>query len=279
MVSLSEVPEVVYTNDELIDRLFSYLNEGQIQEVVERTLDSEGTEKGGGIDKILQLRYSSTSSDEEEQELIRELDSIGKFAILHRILQDDDEVIEFDQLSLEERDDLSEGEFIQTRNKITSTPISELQNKIDDFLPYFEMLDLDSSFEQDGEEFTLSEIQEFLDQLGAGEDIYRMNASDEIDSDIIFSSNDELDDFTTSYTEYYVLGRVEYIFEENEEEWLIDIIDLMPGNDRESRQQRRRFLRQITSGASELLEKDVDESDFKIGYPDIRIRPMAIYLY
>lgn len=279
MVSLSEVPEVVYTNDELIDRLFSYLNEGQIQEVVERTLDSEGTEKGGGIDKILQLRYSSTSSDEEEQELIRELDSIGKFAILHRILQDDDEVIEFDQLSLDERDDLSEGEFIQTRDRITSTPISELQDKIDDFLPYFEMFDLDSSFEQDGEEFTLSEMQEFLDQIGAGEDIYRMNASDEIDSDIIFSSDDELDDFTTSYTQYYILGKVEYIFEEGEEEWLIDLIDLMPGNDRQSRQQRRRFLRQITSGASELLEKDIDESDFKIGYPDIRIRPMAIYLY
>lgn len=279
MVSLSEVPEVVYTNDELIDRLFSYLNEGQIQEVVERTLDSEGTEKGGGIDKILQLRYSSTSSDEEEQELIRELDSIGKFAILHRILQDDDEVIEFDQLSLDERDDLSEGEFIQTRDRITSTPISELQDKIDDFPPYFEMFDLDSSFEQDGEEFTLSEIQEFLDQIGAGENIYRMNASDEIDSDIIFSSDDELDDFTSSYTEYYILGKVEYIFEEGEEEWLIDLIDLMPGNDRQSRQQRRRFLRQITSGASELLEKDIDESDFKIGYPDIRIRPMAIYLY
>ncbi|WP_141465595.1 DUF6414 family protein [Salinadaptatus halalkaliphilus] len=280
MVSLSDVPEVVYTNDEIIDRLFSYLNEGQIQEVVERSLESEESDKGGGIDKIIQLRYSKTAEDEEEQELIRELDPIGKFAILHRHLQDADDITEFEALSPRKRSELEEGEFIQTRSRITSTPITELQGMMEEVMPYFDMFDIDTTFEEEGQEFTMDDIKQFLDQLGSGEDIYRLDASsDSLDANIVFSSEDTVGDLSSEYTEYYVLGRVEYLFDEGEEEWLIDIMDVMPGSDRDSRQNRRMFLKQMTSGSSKLLEKDIDESDFKIGYPDIRIRPMAIYLY
>ncbi|THE63754.1 hypothetical protein D8Y22_15525 [Salinadaptatus halalkaliphilus] len=274
------MPEVVYTNDEIIDRLFSYLNEGQIQEVVERSLESEESDKGGGIDKIIQLRYSKTAEDEEEQELIRELDPIGKFAILHRHLQDADDITEFEALSPRKRSELEEGEFIQTRSRITSTPITELQGMMEEVMPYFDMFDIDTTFEEEGQEFTMDDIKQFLDQLGSGEDIYRLDASsDSLDANIVFSSEDTVGDLSSEYTEYYVLGRVEYLFDEGEEEWLIDIMDVMPGSDRDSRQNRRMFLKQMTSGSSKLLEKDIDESDFKIGYPDIRIRPMAIYLY
>lgn len=280
MVSLSDVPEVVYTNDQLIDRLFSYLNEGDIQEIVERSLDSEGSDKGAGIDKIIQLQYSRTSTDEEEREFTRELDSIGKFAILHRHLQEDNDVTEFESLSSSKRDELEEGEFVQTKSRITTTPISELQGMMEQVLPYFDMLDIDTTVEEDGQEFTMSQIKQFLDQLGSGEDIYRLDASsDDLNADIVFSSEDGLEDHASQYTEYYVLGRVEYLFDEGEEEWLIDIMDLMPGNDRGERHERRMFLKQMASGTSDLLDRDIDESDFKMGYPDVRVRPMAIYLY
>lgn len=270
----------MYTNDELINRLFSYLNEGQIQEVIERSLESEESDKGGGIDKILQLRYSRTSTDEDEREFIRELDSIGKFAILHRRLQDDDDILEFEELSSDNRYSIEEGEFIQTKNTITSTPISELQGMLEEVMPYFEMFDIDTTVEEGGQEFTISDISQFLNQMDSGEDIYRVDASsDELDADIIFSTQGDIEDLTSNYTEYYVLGKAGYLFEEGEEEWLIDVMDMMSGTDRGSRHERRMFLRQMASGASDLLERDVNESDFKIGYPDIRVRPMAIYLY
>lgn len=279
MVSLAEVPEVEYTNEQIIDRLFSYLNEGDIQEVVERSLETEETDKGGGIDKILQLRYSQASGDEEELEFTRELDDIGKFAILHRHLKDEDDVTEIDSLSADVRSTLEEGEFIQARSRISSTPVSEIRSKIDDFLPYAEIFDVDTSFEDDGEVIEISDIRQLLEQMEPGEDIYQLDVSTrDSNGDIVFS-DDGLEGLVSEYTEYYVLGRVEYIYEEGEEEWLIDIMDLMPGNDRESRKERRIILKQFTSFLSEGLKRDIDESDLTIGYPDIRIRPVAIYLY
>jgi len=124
MVSISDAPEVVYTNDQIIDRLFSYLNEGDIQEVVERSLDSDTTGKGGGLSKIIRLKYTKSSTDEEETELIRKFDSIGKFAVLHGILQDDDDITSFEEITEDDRRDLESGDFVESHGQIRASPTS-----------------------------------------------------------------------------------------------------------------------------------------------------------
>lgn len=117
MVSIADAPEVVYTNNQTIDRLFRYLNEGDVKEVVERSLDSDTTDKGGGLSKILRLKYGRSSTDEEETELIRKFDSIGKFAVLHGILQDEDDITSFEGIGKGNRRDLETGDFIEAEGR------------------------------------------------------------------------------------------------------------------------------------------------------------------
>lgn len=281
MVSIADVPEVIYTNTQTIDRLFSYLNEGDIKEVVERSLDSETTDKGGGLSKIIRLKLGKSTTDEEEMELVRELDSIGKFAILHGILQDEDDITSFDEIKENDRRELEDGDFIEAEGQIQASPINDLQKMIEEVKPYLEMFDFDMSFQEQGQEFTLSDIQDFLNELDSGEDVYTVNSStDSLDVDVVFSlSEGELDGQLSEYTEYHVLGRVEHVYNRGEEEWLMNVMDLFPGSDRDAQQKRRMFLKQMVSSSSDLLDRKVTEDDFKIGYPDVRVRPVAIYLY
>ncbi|PHQ40433.1 hypothetical protein DJ69_01250 [Halorubrum persicum] len=281
MVSIADAPEVIYTNTQTIDRLFSYLNEGDIKEVVERSLDSETTDKGGGLSKIIRLKLGKSTTDEEEMELVRELDSIGKFAVLHGILQDEDDITSFDEIEESDRRELEDGDFIEAEGQIRASPINDLQKMIEDVKPYLEMFDFDMSFQEQGQEFTLSDIQDFLNELDSGEDVYTVNTStDSLDVDVVFSLGEgELDGQLSEYTEYHVLGRVEHVYNRGEEEWLMNVMDLLPGSDRDAQQKRRMFLKQMVSSSSDLLDRKVTEDDFKVGYPDVRVRPVAIYLY
>jgi len=281
MVSIADAPEVIYTNDQIINGMFSYLNEGDIKEVVERSLDSETTDKGGGLRKIIHLKLGRSSTDEEELELVREFDSIGKFAVLHGILQDEDDITYFKEIGEDDRHNLGNGDFVEAEGQIRASPINDLQDLIEEIKPYLDMFDFDMEFQEQGQEFSISDIQDFLGELDSGEDIYTVNTStDSLDTDVVFSMDEgELDGQLSEYTEYHVLSRVEHVYDRGEEEWLMNVMDLLPGNDRDARQKRRKFLKQMVSSSSDLLDRNVTEDDFKIGYPDVRVRPVAIYLY
>ena len=281
MASIADAPEVVYTNDKIIDRLFSYLNEGNIKEIVERSLDSDTTDKGGGLRKVIQLKYSESSTDEEETELIRDFDSIGKFAVLHGILQDEDDITSFEDIDKNSRRDLETGDFVQAEGRIRGSPINDLQEMIEEINPYLDMFDFDMEVQEQGQEFNFSDIKKFLNELNSGEDIYTVNTStNSTDANVVFSlSQSELDSQLSEYTKYHVLGRVEHVYNRGEEEHLMNVMDLLPGNDREARQNRQMFLKQMVSSTSDLLDRNVTEGDFKIGYPDVRVRPVAIYLF
>jgi hypothetical protein len=268
-------------NDQIIDRLFSYLNEGDVKEVVERSLDSDTTDKGGGLSKILQLKYGKSSTDEEETELVRKFDSIGKFAVLHGMLQDEDDITPFDEIDEDGRRNLENGDFIEAEGRISASPINDLQEMIKEIKPYLDMFDFDMEFQEQGQEFALSDIQDFLNQLDSGENLYTVNTSaGSADADVVFSMGDgDLDSQLSEYTEYHVLGRVEHVYSRGEEEWLMNVMDLLPAGDRDAKKKRRMFLKQMVSSSSDLLDRNVTEEDFKVGYPDVRVRPVAIYLF
>lgn len=281
MVSIADAPEVVYTNDQIINRLFSYLNEGNIKEIVERSLDSDTTDKGGGLSKIIRLKYGRSSTDEEETEVIRDFDSIGKFAVLHGMLQDEDDITAFDDVDESNRDDLETGDFVEAEGQVRASPINDLQEMIEEVKPYLDMFDFDMEFEEQGQEFAFSDIQDFLNELDSGEDIYTVTPStNSTDADLVFPlTQGELDDQLSDYTNYHVLSRVEHVYNRGEEEQLMNVMDLLPGSDRDARQKRRMFLKRMVSGSSDLLDRNVTEEDFKVGYPDVRVRPVAIYLF
>jgi hypothetical protein len=149
---------------------------------------------------------------------------------------------------------------------------------IEQIKPYLDMFDFDMEFQEQGQEFNFSDIQEFLNELDSGEDLYTVKTS--IDANVVFSLGEGgLDGQLSEYTEYHVLGRTEHVYNRGEEEWLMNVMDLLPASDRNARQNRRKFLKQMASSSSDLLDRKVTENDFKVGYPDVRVRPVAIYLF
>lgn len=281
MVSIADVPEVVYTNEQIINRVFSYLNEGDIKQVVERSLDSETTDKSGGLKKIINLKLGRSSTDEEELELVREFDSVGKFAVLHGILQDENDITHIKDLDKDNRSKLDNGDFIEAKGKISSSPINDIQSWIENAMPYLNIFDSNIEIKEQGQNLSISDVQDLLGELNSGEDIYTVNNSvGPLDTDVVFSIDEGgIDGPFSEYTEYHVLGRIEHVYSRGEEEWLVDVMNLLPGNDRETRQRRRKFLKQMASGSSDLLDRNVTEDDFKITYPDVRVRPVAIYIH
>ena len=285
MVSLTSVPEILYLDDRQVEQLFSYINEGDIVEVAERSSESGTVEKGGGLKKIIALRYSSSETDGEKTEWVRELDPIGKFAALHSTLGESEDIVHLNDLDDELREDISEGAFVQAKGKIAESPVNELHDLVNDLRPYFDMFDLYDEIENDdGGEFGFNDIQRFLEEIKTSEDLFWMDIpSENLETKLVFPVSDSnlrgSPDFPSKHTEYRILGRVEHIYDEGEEEWLMDLMEIIPDNSRESRQQRRTLVKQMATSTTELLGRDVNESDFKITYPDIRIRPMAIYLF
>jgi hypothetical protein len=72
---------------------------------------------------------------------------------------------------------------------------------------------------------------------------------------------------------------VEHVYGPHDEKTLINILDSLPEKHGSTQMQKRRFFQQMADASTELLGRNIDESDFKISYPDVQIRPMAIYLF
>ena len=289
MVSIADVPEVLFLNERQIENLFSYITEGQLREIISSSQEVDDDEEGAWR-KLIQLRYldAAERTDDGEigevTELISDQDSIGKFATLHTNLGESGDITRIEDMNEEIRAELSEGDFIETKGVVRTSPINELQQVIDDVKPFFGLLDIPLD-EGDGQDnFTLNDIQEFIQKLNTSENIFILDIpSDTLDPDLVFSLN-ELEmqgdmQFPSEYTEYTVLGRIEHTYDKGEERSLMDMMDVLPGNDRESRQKRRVFMKQMASSATELTGRQVSESDFKITYPDIQVKPMAVYLF
>lgn len=288
MVSIADIPEVLFLNERQIENLFSYLTEEQIAKIVAESQDMDDDEEDAW-QKLLQLRYfNATDIDDDEignvANLISDQDSVGQFATLHTSLTNSSDINKIENLDEDVRDSLSEGDFVETKGTVKTSPINELQQVIDDVQPFFGLLDV-SVDENDGpDDLNINDIQEFIRKLNTSEDLYILDIpSDELDADLVFSLN-ELSvqgnmEFPSEYTEYTVLGRIEHTYSKGEERPLMDMMDALPGNDREARQQRRVFMKELASSASELTGKQVSESDFKISYPDIQVKPMAVYLF
>ena len=285
MVSVADVPEVLYLNERQVENLYSYISEEQVVEILH---DSQDDDTDGGWRKLLQLRYGDSLDSAENtddgipSDLIRDPDSIAKFATLHANLEEEDDIHSIDDLGEDTRDGLEEGDFVETKGRVRTSAIDELQQTIDGVSPLLSLFDME--IDESEEDFTLNDIQNLMDQLNTSEDLYMLEIpSGDLEADLVFSLDEMVSqgkiDFPSEYTEYSVLGRVDHTYDEREERSLMDIMDMLPGNDRESRQQRRQFMRQLSLSASEVLDRDIDREDFKISHPDIQVKPMAIYLF
>lgn len=69
---------------------------------------------------------------------------------------------------------------------------------------------------------------------------------------------------------------MEHVYEQGEKKGLMDVSDMMPKG--RKKKERMQFLNGIADAADSLSDEDISISDLEITHPDIRVRPMAIYL-
>lgn len=266
------------------------MNQGVIEEIVESSREAGSVEASAGISRILTLQFGGSIEEEDQEEQVRRIDDVGKFAVIFKMLEDNDDINELQEITGGRRAELGEGNYILGKGNVLDSPIENLNDVFGEFMPYLDMfqqagvgeLDVDSGHDLP-DEVGFDFIGDFLDQLTTTDPIYRL-IREEGDAHLVFNLSEEnfqVDDpdFPSQYTTYNVLGRVEHVYSEREEEMLIDILDMMPSSGQESRVERRQLLSSFADAATDVLGRDVSVDEFSISYPDIRIRPMAIYLY
>ncbi|MHC3379408.1 DUF6414 family protein [Haloarcula sp. H-GB5] len=293
MDDLSDIPQILYIDKSQVENLYSMLNYGKVTEIVERNRELDSSTKGVGIKKILQLQGSTSSENEDEQEFKKSMNLVGQFATIYSLLTDSESINYIGEVGPSSRQDLDEGDYVEAKGKVRSSPMNEIQERLQQAMPFLQMmqdvghedakelseLDIEGASEDVGFGF----LQSFVQELSPSNPLYRLNVEGEEASLVFNLSKEEFQeeptDFPGEYTEYRVLGRVEHVYSEAEEEFVIDVLDMIDASDREARAERKRALKQITNGASEAAGRDVSESEFKFSYPDIRIRPIAVYLF
>jgi hypothetical protein len=293
MDDLSDIPQILYIDRSQVENLFSMMNQGKVTEILERNRELDSSSKGVGIKKILQLQGSVSSEDESEQETIKSMDLVGQFAIIYSLLTDSDSINYIGEIGDSSRSELSEGDYVEAKGKIQPSPMNQIQKQLEQAVPFIEMmkevgheeaeeldeLELEGASENIGFDF----MKKFMQELSPSEPLYRLAVIGE-EANLAFNlSNshfqEESGDFPGEFTEYRVLGRVEHVYSKSEEEVIIDILDMIDEGDRDARTERRRALKGMAEGATQAIGREVDESEFKFSHPDVRIRPMAVYLF
>lgn len=281
MASIADAPEIVLLNEKQIENLYSYINEGTIKEIVENSRETETGEIGIGIKKLIQLQFGSTSEDETSEETVRNIDTVGKFAILHQNLDESGDITRVDELDEDTRSQLEDRQYIETKGEITNSPVNNIQDAMDQIVPLIRTLGMGSEMETGQNDIGVDEIQQFVDEVNTRGDRYIQDvSSDALDSSLIFSLDGLVSevgqDFPARYTEYRVLSSIEHVFEEGESESLVEVANMVPEG--RNKKDRMQFISGLADMASEVTNRDVSVSDMEISYPDIRVRPMAIYL-
>ena len=110
---------------------------------------------------------------------------------------------------------------------------------------------------------------------------YHMNMENE-DGAFHFELNpdyfeDVSTDFPDKYPEYTIFAEVDHCFEQNEKEYAVDLMNMVPQQEREQKLKIRRMWGKLTEGLNEIPGRDFSTSDFHLSAPDIRITPIAIY--
>jgi len=293
MDDLSDIPQILYIDRSQVENLFSMMNQGRVTEIIERNRELDSSSKGIGIKKILQLQGSTSSEDESEQEAVKSMDLVGQFATIYALLTDSNSINYVGEIGDSSRKELGEGDYVEAKGKIQASPMNQIQDRLAQAEPFIEMMEeigheeaesLDQlELEGASENVGFGFMQKFVQEISPSEPLYRLDVLRE-EANLVFNLSDsyfqeETSDFPGEFTEYRILGRVEHVYSQSEEEFVIDLLDMIDEGDRDARTERRRSLKAMAQGATQATGREVDTSEFKFSYPDVRIRPMAVYLF
>lgn len=279
------VPDVLYLDEQAVDDIFSYLGQGTVTEIVERVSSQTEESAEVGLQKILIARLGGRSVEGQETEFVRTLDPIGKLAMLREALRGEDLLVEVEDVATEEiRQGLSRGNIVEVDTGLQRTPIEEVEKRIEqalDFADAFEEI-----IEVDEEEVDeVEKAQQIVSTLNREGEILRARPGGDSDFDFILTYNEENFrnrglGFPRSGTNYTLLGQVTMKFEQGDSISLINFLDMasqVVDNPREAQRKVVELRREFASSASRLTGRDVSTSEFELSYPDVEMKPLAIY--
>lgn len=278
------VPDVIYLDENAIDDIFSYLGQGTVSEIVRRISSEQEGSAEIGFDQVLVARLGGSSIEGEETEFVRELDPIGKLAMVREALQEEEMLFDLNEMvGTTTRDQLDRGNIVEMDTSLIRTPIEDLQDVIDTMLNLHDvfggLMDID---EEEVEE--VEEVRELITGLQREGAVLRAQ-QDETDFDFVLTYEEENFrnpglGFPRAGSNYTVLGQITMKFSEGESISLINFVDLasrIVDNPREARRRVVELRNQFASAASQLTGRDVDPSEFELSHPDVEMKPWAIY--
>jgi hypothetical protein len=299
---------IIYLDESAINEELISHHGGELEQTVERITRNTnvGGEAGGEVSDptgwLGKLRAALNASHErgKEEELVYNLnDEVAKFNLLLEVLKDSGAPTIDGEFDSEDRDNLVDESPIQISAPLIRTPLSELKEQFD--------LDTELSSIDKGMEFfertglfddeEMRETREQIEQLGYAttgmthtlsgmadrENVYRTATDSEVDfvmdlEDGHFRTRPY--DFPSPGRRYAIVGKVVSKIGRGDKVRLLNFSELASkssDNPREQRTEERRMEQQMANAADDMLDRDVDASEFHLSYPDVQLRPLAIF--
>lgn len=167
VTSIADAPEIVLLNERQINNLYSYINEGTIREIVEISRETDTKEGRLGIKKLIELQFGASNQNEEGEEKVRDVNTVGKFAVLYSNLDNDGDLTVIDELDEATRDSFTDGQYIESRGQINPSPVNSLQNAIDEFTSIFQSLGMADQIHSKDDNISMSQIQDVMRKLNS----------------------------------------------------------------------------------------------------------------
>lgn len=279
------VPNIIYLDEQAISDALSYMGQGIISEIAERSLTEDESTKEAGFRKVLTGRFASRDMEASETEIVRRLDPIGQLAMLQEGLKEEDMLqTPGDDFNRNDRAELQQGQILEADCTLRQTPIKSTQEIVDQFAKFQATIASLSETEVEDTEET-EQIQTLLSALDREGDILRAVLSSEAACNFVLTHdgsnfrNKPLN-FPREQDTYTALGQVTGKFDEGESISLIDFVDLanqVKDNPRERKTEVMNLKRQFAKAASRVSNRDISTHEFEIAHPDVQVKLFAIY--
>ena len=274
MVSVTDLPVLVYLNEPFVNQQTQILEEGEVEHIVEEFGESEEESNRGGLNiyQVLKLeREKTTGSTESTARKIRRT-PIGNFAVYHGLLENSDELEDLTDLDARGREELDDAGFVTVSGSIRRNALGEYNHFMEKHQLYEDVVDRNDPNDQR----TLSYMKEAS--------TYFEIPMQDLDGCFVFKLDEEyfLDvepGFPDQHREYTVVGEIRHVYLSGEKKHYMDVLNVGSGSgrSREERVKQRRRFKKMASSSEKLLGRPVTEEDYHISHPDIRVDPIAIY--
>ncbi len=299
---------IIYLDEAAVNEELIIHHGGLLEETIERinrdvSIGGEAEGQAGeptGLFARLKGAISANYEIGKEEEFVYDLtDEDAKFALLLEVLDASGATTIDDQFTTEDRSDLVSDSPIMITAPLTRIPIGEIRERfdignevelmseaLDDFakagiVDATEMKEAKDSIEDLS--YATSGMEKMFRSLSDDDDIYRTNTKSEID--FVMGLPDENfrnppRDFPSRTKQYALIGKIMTKVEKGDDVPLINFAEFAEtkvDNPRNQKTVEMKMKVKVADMADDILKRDVKISEFELSYPDVQIRPLAIF--